>query len=223
MTRKLSMFSLTGTALMVGALVLPLAASSQGTQDQSTSPSNRNGRNGVGPGMMGHGGMGPGMMDGGDGPCGMGPGMMGDDGDRMGPGGMGGWGGHGMGPGMMMNGYGMGPIWRLDLTDAQRAKINSIADTLRRQHWAIMGKIMDHQAKLRDLTSAAEPDPKAVGAEYGNISKLRQEMIETHVVAMNQARAVLSNEQRDQFDRWRRAHGGAAYTHDGAGQQGRAP
>ena len=174
-------------------------------------PGMMGGHGGYGPGSgrMGGYGMGPGMMGGGNGAYGMGPGMMGDDGA------------YGMGPGMMTNGYGMGPIRRLDLTDAQRAKINSFADGLRRQHWAIMGKILDDEAKLRDLTSTAEPDSKAVGAQYADISKLRQEMLEAHVNAMNQARAVLTKDQRDQLDRWRRAGWGMGGS--GADPDGQSP
>src|SRR5512139_1020580 len=100
---------------------------------------------GMGPGMMGGYGMGPGW-----GGNGMGPGMMG-----------GGWGpGYGMGPGMM-GGYGMGPGWggygpqgMPDLSADQRAKIGKIQDETRRKNWALMGQMMDEQAKLRDLYDA---------------------------------------------------------------------
>jgi Spy/CpxP family protein refolding chaperone len=128
----------------------------------------------------------------------MGPGMMG---------------GYGMGPGMM-GGYGMGPIWALDLSDAQRAKITSIADALRKKHWAIMGQILDEQAKLRDLYAKSEPDPKAVGAVFADISKLHQAMLEAHVQAMNQARGVLTPEQKTELDN-RRRHGWEAGSGNG--------
>jgi Spy/CpxP family protein refolding chaperone len=161
---------------------------------------------GTGFGMMdddGDNGMGPGMR-GGDAGYGMGSGMMGSDaGYGVGPGMMGGDATYGMGPGMM-SGYGMGPIWMLDLSDPQRAKVNAIGDQLRKTHWAIMGKILDEQTKLRDLNSQAEPDPKAIGAVYASISRLRQGMVEAHVQATNQARDVLTKEQRETYDAWRR-------------------
>jgi Spy/CpxP family protein refolding chaperone len=136
---------------------------------------------GMGPGMMGGYGMGPGMMGG----YGMGPGMMG---------------GYGMGPGMM----GVGAIGNLDLSDEQRTKINKISDAERKQHWVIMGQMMEEQNKLRDLYAAEEPDPKKVGAEYGAIAKLRQQMIETHVQADNEMHEVLTKEQREQLRQWNR-------------------
>ncbi|MEX2162989.1 MAG: Spy/CpxP family protein refolding chaperone [Sulfuricaulis sp.] len=145
---------------------------------------------GPGPGMMGggHGGMGPGM--------GMMGGMMG-----MGQGMMGGHGGMGMmGPGMM----GLGPLGSLDLSDEQRTKINKISDTQQQQHWAIMGKMMEGQNKLRDLYAADKPDPKKVGAVYGEIGKLQQQMIESHVQATNQMQDILTKEQRDQLRQWHR-------------------
>jgi Spy/CpxP family protein refolding chaperone len=123
------------------------------------------------------------MMGGG---WGMGPGMMG-----------GGW---GMGPGL--GGYGLGGIGLLDLSSAQRSKINAIADELRKKQWAVLGQIQDDDAKLRDLSAQAEPDPKAVGSVYVHMSKLRQQMIELHANAMDQARAVLTPEQRSELDRW---------------------
>lgn len=146
-----------------------------------------------------------GMMDGygGYGGYGMGPGMMGGYGSGygMGPGMMGGYGG--MGPGMM-GGYGMGPLAALNLTDDQRSKINKIFDDERKQHWAVMGKMMDEQNKLRDLYEQTEPDPKKVGAAYGAIAKLRQQMLETHIQANNEMQKVLTKEQREQLGQWRR-------------------
>jgi Spy/CpxP family protein refolding chaperone len=140
----------------------------------------------------GDGWMGPGMMDG------HGYGMMGGQG--MGPGMMGGYGG---GPGMM-GGYGMGPYAMLGLSDDQRNKINKIHDAERKQHWAIMGKMMDVENKQRDLLAHSEPDPKKVGAAYAEMSKLRQQMLETHVQANNDMQKVLTKEQREQLRQWHR-------------------
>ena len=116
---------------------------------------------------------------------------------------MNGYGGYGMGPGMM-GGYGMGPLSALNLTDDQRSKINKIFDDERKQHWAVMGKMMDEQNKLRDLYEQSEPDPKKVGAAYGAIAKLRQQMLETHVQASNEVQKLLTKEQREQLEQRRR-------------------
>lgn len=142
------------------------------------------------------------MMD-----CPMAPGAM------MGPGMMGGMMGGGMGMGQgMMGGYGpsvtgMGPLYMLDLSDEQRAKINKITDEERTKHWATMGKIMEEQNKLRDLLQVETPDAKKVGAAYGAIAQLQRQMVETHVQARNQAEQVLSKAQREQLRNWQRGMG----------------
>jgi Spy/CpxP family protein refolding chaperone len=160
---------------------------------------------GMGPGMMG-GGMG--MMGGG---MGMGPGMMGGG---MGPGMMSGMGmmggGMGMGPGMMGGGMGMmgmGPFGMLDLSDDQRAKLNKLQDEHRKKDWEIAGKIMDEQAKLRDLYDADTPDAKKIGTAYGAIARLQQQAVEANVELHNRMQAVLTKEQREQLKQWRRGMG----------------
>jgi Spy/CpxP family protein refolding chaperone len=155
---------------------------------------------GMGPGMMGGGmmGMGPGMMGGG-----MGPGMMGGGMGMMGgPGMMGG--GFGMGPGMMGGGFGMDPLYALNLTDEQRAKVEKILDEERKKHWDTAGKMMEEQNRLRDLYQEDTPDPKKVGAVYGSIAKLQQQMVENHIQARNQVQQILTKEQREQLQQWRR-------------------
>jgi Spy/CpxP family protein refolding chaperone len=101
-------------------------------------------------------------------------------------------------------GMGMGPLSMLGLSDEQRGKIDKIGDDERKKHWEIMGKMLDEQSKLRDLYQADTPDPKKVGAAYGNIAKLRQQMVEAHVQARNQIEQVLTKEQREQLRQWRR-------------------
>ncbi|MEW6330499.1 MAG: Spy/CpxP family protein refolding chaperone [Pseudomonadota bacterium] len=147
------------------------------------------------PGQMGGGGMGMmggGMMDMmmGGGPGG-GMGMMGMGGPGMGM----------MGGGMM---GGMGPVWMLDLSDEQRDKIEKIQDDTRRKNWDTYGKIMDEQAKLRDLYTGETVDPKKVGAAYAGIAKLQQQVIESGVEAHNRVQAVLTKEQKEQLRQWRR-------------------
>ncbi|BAU49713.1 hypothetical protein SVA_3165 [Sulfurifustis variabilis] len=145
---------------------------------------------GGGMGMGGPGMMGPGMMGG------MGPGM-----GMMGPGmGMGMMGGGMMGPG----GMGMGPLAMLDLTDDQRAKIAKIQDETRKRQWELSGKLLDEQARLRDLYLNEKPDPKQVGQVYGNVAKLNQQMAEISTEAHNRMFDVLTKEQRDQLSQWRR-------------------
>jgi len=191
-------------ASLACAAVLATAAATTWAEDANDMTGGYGPGYGMGPGMgmMGGGyGMGPGMMGGG---YGMGPGMMGGGyGYGMGAGmGMMG-GGYGMGPGMMGGGYGYG-MGMINLSDEQRTKMNKTMDDERKQHWAIMGKMMEQQNKLRDLYAADKPDPKKVGAVYGEIAKLQQQMIETHLQATNQMQDVLTKEQREQIRQWHR-------------------
>ncbi|HYD39282.1 MAG TPA: Spy/CpxP family protein refolding chaperone [Anaeromyxobacter sp.] len=151
---------------------------------------------------------------GGDGACragdGRGGGMHGMVG-MMDGGGMMGMGG-GDSPGAM--GAGLGPIWRLELTDVQRKQLTRISDALRRAHWATMGKMIDARARLRDVGAQPQPDPRQVGAAFAEVSKLRQEMLEASVRARNEARGLLTPAQREQLDR--RRFGGGAPARDAA-------
>jgi Spy/CpxP family protein refolding chaperone len=145
---------------------------------------------------MGGWGMGWGMMDENDMPmmgngtgCGMGYGM-----------GNGYYSMRGRGMGMM----GAGVFGALDVTPDQRTRINKIQDELRKEHWTLMGKMMDEQAKLRDLYEAEKPDAKKIGATSDSLQVLRRQMIETRVDAFNRMRDVLTKEQREKLDTWRR-------------------
>ncbi len=142
---------------------------------------------------------GMGMM-GGSGMCG-GMGMMGGQG-------MGMMGGSGMCGGMGMMHGGMGPLSMLNLTAEQRSKINAIHDSLRKENWAIMGKIMDEQAKLRDLFEADKPDTKKIGPVFDTILGLRKQMMLSRIDAMNSVRDVLTKEQIDQLKQWHRSRWG---------------
>jgi Spy/CpxP family protein refolding chaperone len=113
--------------------------------------------------------------------------------------------GRGDGPGFV--GAGLGPLWRLELTDVQRKQLTRLSDTLRRAHWATMGRMLDARARLRDVVEQPQPDPRQVGAAFAEVSKLRQEMLEASVRARNEARALLTPAQREQLDR-RRVRGG---------------
>jgi Spy/CpxP family protein refolding chaperone len=119
-------------------------------------------------------------------------------------------GGCGMGPGMGMGGMqgrgmmGPGAFGGLDLTSEQRTKINKIQDDLRKQHWAVMGKMMDEQAKLRDLYDEEKLDAKKIIAVSDSIYALRKQMIESRVDAFNRMRDVLTDKQREQLPRLRR-------------------
>jgi Spy/CpxP family protein refolding chaperone len=136
----------------------------------------------------------------------MGPGMM------MGPGmGCGKMGMHhmmgGLGmmrmPGMMMGGYGM-----LNLSDKQIEQFNDIQTKLEKDHWKLMGKMIDQKSKLREVWSADKPDPKKVGDAYEEIFQIRRQAIEARVSAMNKMYDALTDEQREQLKSGPRGMGG---------------
>jgi len=153
------------------------------------------------------GGYGMGMMGGG-----YGMGMMG--------------GGYGMG--MMGGGYGMGmmggPIHMLDLTDAQRKKINSISDASRKKNWEVMGKMMDKSASLRDLYAEDRFDVARITATYEQIFLLQKEMIRDRLTARNQQYDLLNDKQRKELKELRGGYGpgyGRGYHGRGMGMMGR--
>ncbi|MDH3377895.1 MAG: Spy/CpxP family protein refolding chaperone [Gammaproteobacteria bacterium] len=138
---------------------------------------------------------------------------------------------HGMGTGMGMHhggsGMGMhhgGPGMRsmpgghmmhhFDFDDEQRKKMNSIMHSAQKKHWTLMGSVIDERAKLRDLYLADTPDAKAIGAVYGRLFDLRRQKIEVDIDADNQRRALLNEEQREQWRQYRR-HGPGSMRHGG--------
>ncbi len=172
------------TSKTVAVWIAALAAAVGGTLSASAQmpgAGSRSGGYGYGPGMMG-GGYGSGMMGGG-----YGSGMMG-----------GGW-------GMM----GLGGGWEdaLGLSDDQKTKINRIQDESRRERWALMGSMMDQQAKLRDLYEAPKRDSAAIGDTYKSIGELRQKMADASVSARKRTEAVLTSKQLEKLRTYREQDG----------------
>ena len=135
---------------------------------------------------------------------------------------------HGYGMGMMGGGYGMGmmggPIHMLDLTDAQRKKINSISDASRKKNWEVMGKMMDKSASLRDLYAEDRFDVARITATYEQIFLLQKEMIRDRLTARNQQYDLLNDKQRKELKELRGGYGpgyGRGYHGRGMGMMGR--
>ncbi|MFA6901763.1 MAG: Spy/CpxP family protein refolding chaperone [Gallionellaceae bacterium] len=176
---------------LVSAALLGATAPALAAEPRTPYPQMMQGQWGGGPGMMG-GGYGPGYgMHGG----GYGPGMMG--------GGMGGYGpGFGMGPGMMGAwGVGMGPLYMLDLTDAQTAQMEKIQTEMMSRHRTLARQMWDEQEKLGDMYGSDKRDPDKIGKTYGKISELQRQMIEMHAEAENKMQALLTKEQKEQLRR----------------------
>ncbi len=121
-----------------------------------------------------------------------------------------------MGPGGgccggMMDGHGMMGLEHfsgLNLTPEQKAKLNKIKLDLKKQHWQLKGKTFDYQANLSDLWSADRPDPKKIGAVYGQLFDIRRQMIESSIDARNKARDILTKEQLEQLKQMKQHEAG---------------
>lgn len=87
----------------------------------------------------------------------------------------------------------------LDLTSEQRTQIDKIQNETRSRNWDVLGKVMDAQAKLRELYAADKLDAKAIGAAYANYAKAQQQIIEAQAEATNRMIAVLTAEQREEL------------------------
>ncbi|MDH3673360.1 MAG: Spy/CpxP family protein refolding chaperone [Gammaproteobacteria bacterium] len=109
-----------------------------------------------------------------------------------------------MQPGAMHMMRGSGRYEMLGLSDAQRKDVNGIHDGLRKQHWQLMGQMMDEQATLRDLYDTEILDPTAIGEAYARIFDLKRQMIETAIDARNRKHALLTEEQREQLKQMHR-------------------
>jgi len=173
--------------LVVAAFVstVPLAQAQPYRADE---PPGANVPRGYGPGMMGNYGAGRG---------GYGPGMM--DGYGRGSG----W---GMGSMMGIPGHGpmgMGPYHALNLSEQQRSKISQIQDETRRKNWDVMGKLLDEQARLRELFAAEKRDPSAIGKQTMKMAELRRQLVEASVDAHNRMEALLTKEQKEQLRSFR--------------------
>jgi hypothetical protein len=129
-------------------------------------------------------------------PCGnqygMGSGMMGRS-YGMGPGMMGG--SYGMGPRMMGGGYGVGT--------GMMGRYAMGPGVMGGGYGVGMG-MMGSELGLRNLYAEKQPDPRKVGAVYSRLGTLEGQLAENRVEAMNQARSLLTEQQRSQLDRWRR-------------------
>jgi Spy/CpxP family protein refolding chaperone len=138
------------------------------------------------------------------------PWIMGPGTGMMGPGmGM-------MGPGMGMMGPGMG-MMGIDLNPEQQTEMRRIQRELRRQNWERMGQLMEAMEDLHELMASESPDPAAVGQAHARMAELKRPMIEARVKAMNEMRALLTDEQRERMRSGPRGMGMMPGMQDGMG------
>lgn len=112
-------------------------------------------------------------------------------------------------PGMMMNqGWGMeGSLGALELSAEQETKVRKIFDDLRREHWPILGKILDERERLRDLYNEDTLDAKKIGAVFDVMQGLRKQMVVSKIEALNKVRALLTKEQMEKLKKSGRGRG----------------
>ena len=96
----------------------------------------------------------------------------------------------------------------LGLSDEQKQQMSDIQFKLRKEHWAIMGQMIDQQAALQKAYAGDRPDPTAVGAVYGKIFDLKRQMIEARLASKNSAKDVLTEEQRARMKNMKHKPGG---------------
>ena len=118
------------------------------------------------------------------------------------------------GMGMMGSGGMMGHPAMLGLSADQQNKLRRIQRETRRQHWANMGKLMDAQEDLQELLAADKPDAAAIGRAYARVVELERPIAEAHRRAMNEMRALLTDEQKERVGSGPRGYG----TMDGMGR-----
>jgi Spy/CpxP family protein refolding chaperone len=106
------------------------------------------------------------------------------------------------GPGMMGGVWGMGPWNRAGLSADQRAQINKIRDETRRKNWEWTGRLLDEQARLRDLYDAPKQDAAALSEAYRKIGELQQRIYESSEDAYKRMDAILTTTQREKWS-WR--------------------
>jgi Spy/CpxP family protein refolding chaperone len=90
-------------------------------------------------------------------------------------------------------------LWQLGLSDEQRVKVDAVHDELHKKHLELMGRMHDQQTRLRDLYAVQPYDAGKIGAAYGEMGKLRAQMVEAEVDALNRGVALLDPEQKARF------------------------
>jgi Spy/CpxP family protein refolding chaperone len=148
---------------------------------------------GAGPGGAGYGHMGM-LYGAGPGGNGMGPGMM------WGNGGPGGYGG---GPGGM-GGYQGDPYAGLGLSAEQHKKIDEIQSEASKATWQQMQKMHELGYQMHGAPGQGPVDEQAARKAYGSMADAQKAIFEQQLQARNQIDSVLTQEQREQLQRYSR-------------------
>lgn len=92
---------------------------------------------------------------------------------------------------------------RLDLTETQKADIKRIMESRHAALEPLRERFQADREALRAAAEAQTPDPAAVGAAFLRVRANRETMRAERQKTMEEIRAVLTNEQREQFDAMR--------------------
>ncbi len=158
------------------------------------------------------------------------PGMRGEARMHAGPGGPGmrpgmgamhgGRGAWGMRRGGMGMGMGMGPMMlrELDLTEAQRAKVEDIHERTMKRAIQARADVQLARLDLGRLLRAERPDARAIDAQIDRIATLRAGIAKAHVGALLEVRGLLTPEQQKKLQELRRmGPGGRGHERMGLG------
>ena len=110
--------------------------------------------------------------------------------------------GAGMGAGMV--GLRLPPpdvLERLNLSEAQRAKIDNLLDDERRKAIRADGDIRIAELDLQKLAESDKPDAAAVDEAIARITGLRAELLKARVATLVALRSVLTPDQRNKLRR----------------------
>lgn len=88
----------------------------------------------------------------------------------------------------------------LELSDEQKTKIEAIHFESMKSMKSVKNLIGEKQARLKSLTTAENPDNKAIVKIAGEIGDLRTKMFVKHVETKQQVRALLDEKQKMKFD-----------------------
>jgi len=98
-----------------------------------------------------------------------------------------------------MGGYGSG-YESLDLSDAQREKISSIAAESRQKQWALMGTMRELMWKSDRPAALGDADALK---NFDAMTAVRREMLVARLDARTRMDEVLTKEQREQLKKGR--------------------
>ena len=112
----------------------------------------------------------------------------------------------------MDNNYGLGelmPMLRgMELNPEQNTKLRAIIKEHRNKHLPLSMKRLDLVDDLEIAYSSSDkPDPVKIGELYGKIFEVRKEMIQSSLEAKNKVADILTPEQRETYNAYRREMG----------------